>query len=56
MSEKLRPTDPKSERINVPGTVGIGNWPIGAGNDRRHPRGKEALDEGPLLGEGQGPG
>jgi 4-alpha-glucanotransferase len=26
MSEKLRPLDPKSERINVPGTVGIGNW------------------------------
>jgi 4-alpha-glucanotransferase len=26
MSEKLRPADPASERINVPGTVGIGNW------------------------------
>lgn len=26
MSDKLRPVDPKSERINVPGTVGIGNW------------------------------
>jgi 4-alpha-glucanotransferase len=26
MSEKLRPEDPRSERINVPGTVGIGNW------------------------------
>jgi 4-alpha-glucanotransferase len=26
LSEKLRPVDPKSERINVPGTVGIGNW------------------------------
>jgi 4-alpha-glucanotransferase len=26
MSEKLRPLDPRSERINVPGTVGIGNW------------------------------
>ena len=26
LSEKLRPADPKSERINIPGTVGIGNW------------------------------
>jgi 4-alpha-glucanotransferase len=26
MSDKLRPADPKSERINVPGTVGTGNW------------------------------
>jgi 4-alpha-glucanotransferase len=26
MSEKLRPVDPRSERINVPGTVGVGNW------------------------------
>jgi 4-alpha-glucanotransferase len=26
MSDELRPTDPKSERINVPGTVGAGNW------------------------------
>jgi 4-alpha-glucanotransferase len=26
MSERLRPSDPKQERINVPGTVGIGNW------------------------------
>jgi 4-alpha-glucanotransferase len=26
LSEKLRPIDPKSERINVPGTVGVGNW------------------------------
>lgn len=26
MSERLRPIDPKSERINVPGTVGAGNW------------------------------
>lgn len=26
LSEKLRPADPKSERINVPGTVGSGNW------------------------------
>jgi 4-alpha-glucanotransferase len=26
MSEKLRPLDPRSERINVPGTVGSGNW------------------------------
>jgi 4-alpha-glucanotransferase len=26
MSEKLRPTDPRGERINVPGTVGSGNW------------------------------
>ena len=26
MSEKLRPADPRSERINVPGTVGIENW------------------------------
>jgi 4-alpha-glucanotransferase len=26
MSDKMRPADPKSERINVPGTVGIGNW------------------------------
>jgi 4-alpha-glucanotransferase len=26
MSEKSRPADPKSERINVPGTVGVGNW------------------------------
>ncbi len=26
MSAKLRPADPKGERINVPGTVGIGNW------------------------------
>jgi 4-alpha-glucanotransferase len=26
MSEELRPVDPKSERINVPGTVGTSNW------------------------------
>lgn len=26
MSEKLRPADPKAERINVPGTIGTGNW------------------------------
>jgi len=26
MSEKFRPVDPRSERINVPGTVGSGNW------------------------------
>jgi 4-alpha-glucanotransferase len=26
MSESLRPADPRSERINVPGTVGSGNW------------------------------
>ena len=26
MSEKLRPSDPRSERINVPGTVGGANW------------------------------
>jgi 4-alpha-glucanotransferase len=26
MSDSLRPDDPKSERINVPGTVGIENW------------------------------
>jgi 4-alpha-glucanotransferase len=26
MSDELRPADPKSERINVPGTVGAGNW------------------------------
>jgi 4-alpha-glucanotransferase len=26
MSEALRPEDPKAERINVPGTVGAGNW------------------------------
>lgn len=26
MSEALRPVDPKSERINVPGTVGPSNW------------------------------
>ena len=26
LSEKLRSTDPKSERINVPGTIGAGNW------------------------------
>jgi 4-alpha-glucanotransferase len=26
MSEKMRPVDPKTERINVPGTVGIANW------------------------------
>jgi 4-alpha-glucanotransferase len=26
MSDELRPADPKSERINVPGTVGLGNW------------------------------
>jgi 4-alpha-glucanotransferase len=26
MSEALRPADPRAERINVPGTVGAGNW------------------------------
>jgi 4-alpha-glucanotransferase len=26
LSEVLRSTDPKSERINVPGTIGVGNW------------------------------
>jgi 4-alpha-glucanotransferase len=26
MSETLRPADPRAERINVPGTVGAGNW------------------------------
>lgn len=26
MSERLRPIDPRSERINVPGTVGSENW------------------------------
>jgi 4-alpha-glucanotransferase len=26
MSENLRPSEPKAERINVPGTVGEGNW------------------------------
>jgi 4-alpha-glucanotransferase len=26
MSETLRPVDLKRERINVPGTVGAGNW------------------------------
>lgn len=26
LSDELRPSDPRSERINVPGTVGIGNW------------------------------
>jgi 4-alpha-glucanotransferase len=26
MSDRLRPADPKVERINVPGTVGAGNW------------------------------
>ena len=26
MSDELRPDDPKCERINVPGTVGAGNW------------------------------
>jgi 4-alpha-glucanotransferase len=26
MSDELRPSDPKRERINVPGTVGAGNW------------------------------
>jgi 4-alpha-glucanotransferase len=26
MSEELRPVEAKSERINVPGTVGAGNW------------------------------
>jgi 4-alpha-glucanotransferase len=26
LSEKNRPADPKSERINTPGTIGIGNW------------------------------
>ena len=26
MSDNLRPGDPKRERINVPGTVGAGNW------------------------------
>jgi 4-alpha-glucanotransferase len=26
MSDSLRPADPKVERINVPGTVGAGNW------------------------------
>jgi 4-alpha-glucanotransferase len=26
MSDSLRPEDPKVERINVPGTVGAGNW------------------------------
>jgi 4-alpha-glucanotransferase len=26
MSDELRPVDPKSERINVPGTVGADNW------------------------------
>jgi 4-alpha-glucanotransferase len=26
MSSELRPSDPRNERINVPGTVGVGNW------------------------------
>ena len=26
MSEFLRPVDPKRERVNVPGTIGAGNW------------------------------
>jgi 4-alpha-glucanotransferase len=26
MSEKLRPADPRAERVNVPGTVGPSNW------------------------------
>jgi 4-alpha-glucanotransferase len=26
LSEELRPSDPRAERINVPGTVGEGNW------------------------------
>jgi 4-alpha-glucanotransferase len=26
MSDAMRPADPKRERINVPGTVGMGNW------------------------------